>query len=698
MAAESVYTKMDVCKFNSYEDFRWATRCCTDEAMASLGNGLTSLCLNYLGNPEPCEYTEPSICCPGGSGLLLPFMESEVEWFIGARTVLYGFILAWMLLGIMLISDVFMSAIEEITGQETEKTVIVNGEKTTATVKVWNDTMANLTLMALGSSAPEILLSVVELFQQRFYSGRLGSSTIVGSAAFNLFVITAVCITAIPSGEVRYIAEVPVYCVTLAWSLLAYIWVLVVVQINTPEMIDLWEALATLGFMPCLLAMAFAADKGLICKCVAIDDDRKVAPGEQNGSMDDVVPGDQSAEDAQRDELARILKQCQDKYGDRAEERAVERIIKLKASSAHLKSRAYYRVIATRGMVGGQKALRRTITAHGGPPMSKVRKSINQLMSDGVDDEDTVIIEFAAPFYSCLESEGSLEVHVIRSGPPDCECSVHYKTRDGTAVAGEDFTYQEGDLIFEAGEMEAIIEIPIIDDDSHEPDEDFFIDLTNPVCKGKEHIIKLGEMKAAVVTIIDDDDPGVLYFADDDFYATEAEGVSKIWVARKDGCSANVSCMYFTEDGTGKDGIDYEEARGRIEFLKGETRKNIDIKILNDVKYKKDVSFKVYLEHPTGGAKFEAKSGDQCVTTVHVSEAKSNQGKIDTLFKHMNTMMADDGVRLGKESWQDQFIAALYVNGSKEDQDSASAVDWVWHFFCASVQAHLCDGASADYL
>merc|ERR1719453_1731285 len=152
-------------------------------------------------------------------------------------------------------------------------------------------------------------------------------------------------------------------------------------------MIDLWEALATLGFMPCLLAMAFAADKGLICKCLAIDDDRKVSPGGQDGTMDDVVPDDQSAEDAQRDELARILKQCQDKYGDRAEERAVERIIKLKASSAHLKSRAYYRVIATRGMVGGQKALRRTITAHGGPPIAKVRRTVNQLMENEDEEE-----------------------------------------------------------------------------------------------------------------------------------------------------------------------------------------------------------------------------------------------------------------------------------------------------------------------
>ena len=50
--------------------------------------------------------------------------------------MLYFFVLAWMLLGIMLISDVFMSAIEEITGQEIEKTVVVNGEKEKKKVKV----------------------------------------------------------------------------------------------------------------------------------------------------------------------------------------------------------------------------------------------------------------------------------------------------------------------------------------------------------------------------------------------------------------------------------------------------------------------------------------------------------------------------------------------------------------------------------
>ena len=68
----------------------------------------------------------------------------------------------------------------------------------TKKVKVWNPTVANLTLMALGSSAPEILLAVIETTGNLGgCPGELGASTIVGSAAFNLLVITAACIFAV---------------------------------------------------------------------------------------------------------------------------------------------------------------------------------------------------------------------------------------------------------------------------------------------------------------------------------------------------------------------------------------------------------------------------------------------------------------------------------------------------------------------
>lgn len=52
--------------------------------------------------------------------------------------------------------------------------------------------------MALGSSAPEILLSVIEtIMGLGKCPGELGPSCIVGSAAFNLLVISAVSIYAV---------------------------------------------------------------------------------------------------------------------------------------------------------------------------------------------------------------------------------------------------------------------------------------------------------------------------------------------------------------------------------------------------------------------------------------------------------------------------------------------------------------------
>ena len=48
----------------------------------------------------------------------------------------------------------------------------------------WNDTVANLTLMALGSSSPEILLSIIEICGNNFLAGDLGPGTIVGKLHF----------------------------------------------------------------------------------------------------------------------------------------------------------------------------------------------------------------------------------------------------------------------------------------------------------------------------------------------------------------------------------------------------------------------------------------------------------------------------------------------------------------------------------
>eukprot|EP00929_Paragymnodinium_shiwhaense_P061811 TRINITY_DN30887_c0_g1_i1.p1 TRINITY_DN30887_c0_g1~~TRINITY_DN30887_c0_g1_i1.p1 ORF type:complete len:916 (+),score=217.88 TRINITY_DN30887_c0_g1_i1:97-2844(+) len=206
---------------------------------------------------------EPKICEPGGSGFVFPLTEAEQQWPDALRAALYTLALIYLFYGVNIIADKFMEAIEQITSRK--RRVLLKGSGRYVTVKVWNETIANLTLLALGSSAPEILLSIIEIFGNDFYSGELGPSTIVGSAAFNLFIIVPVCILAIPPTEIRKIKELGVFFVTGVASIFAYVWLVVIIAWSSPDVVEVWEALLTLAFFPLLLLVSYAVDVGWPC-------------------------------------------------------------------------------------------------------------------------------------------------------------------------------------------------------------------------------------------------------------------------------------------------------------------------------------------------------------------------------------------------------------------------------------------------
>jgi hypothetical protein len=60
------------------------------------------------------------------------------------------------------------------------------------------------------------------------------------------------------------------------------------------------------------------------------------------------------------------------------------------------------------------------------------------------------------------------------------DASVDYQTRDGTAIAGEDYTETKGTVIISAGETTALIGVEILADNITEDDESFSLVLTNP--------------------------------------------------------------------------------------------------------------------------------------------------------------------------------------------------------------------------
>ena len=166
-----------------------------------------------------------------------------------------------MFLGIAIVSDLFMESIEEITDQTT---LVIEtddfGKETIVEATVWNPTVANLTLMALGSSAPEIMLAVLEtIINLEDEPKELGPNTIVGSAAFNLLMITAISIISVD--EIKKVDIYLVFLITYFFSVMAYIWMLVVLMWWTPGEVTIIEAVLTLLWMGLMLGFAYAADK-----------------------------------------------------------------------------------------------------------------------------------------------------------------------------------------------------------------------------------------------------------------------------------------------------------------------------------------------------------------------------------------------------------------------------------------------------
>jgi len=60
------------------------------------------------------------------------------------------------------------------------------------------------------------------------------------------------------------------------------------------------------------------------------------------------------------------------------------------------------------------------------------------------------------------------------------QVSVQYSTADGTAKAGSDYSAISGTLTFQPGQTTSIATVPVFADPVVEPDENFFVNLTNP--------------------------------------------------------------------------------------------------------------------------------------------------------------------------------------------------------------------------
>lgn len=721
-----------------------------------------------LNRCDPQRLNSPRVCKDGT--ILWAWSPKNSSALSGTemtgRAILYLIAMLYLFLGVSIIADRFMASIEVITSKEKEITYKNrNGEKVVTTVRIWNETVSNLTLMALGSSAPEIMLSVIEICFGGFYAGELGPSTIVGSASFNLFIIIAICMYVIPDDETRKVKHPRVFAVTAIWSVLAYFWLYFILAMWTPGVVSIEEGVITLLFFPFLVVMAWVADRRLLVYKFMYkryrakrgnivvetegrpDDDEDETEKEdgftslpletiENGSVagsmvttdDRLIHRELSDNpDENRKIMVRIMRDLRKRFPE-ADMAEIAKMASVEALSKQQKSRAFYRIQATRLMTGAGNILNKT----------RADVATDEVTQEVIDEEDEeqAKISFEPAEYKVMENCGHCEAQVVRRGGDlNRTIYVDYRTIDGTANAGSDYVQTEDTLIFRPGETHRHIQVEIMDDDIFEEDEFFRIELFNVRShapdgmyddnpSGEPEPAKLIPPTVATVVILDDDHAGVFGFTEPTLTVAEGVGVLKVEVQRNSGARGKIAIPYKTVNGSAKGGgIDYIDSVGELEFDNDETSKFVSVTIIDDEEYEKNKNFFLQLlpprliaeetdddddnesadgadsgingQHEDETSKIlseeeeEAKRiaelgkprlGEHMTLEIIIEESYEFKNTVDKLIKKANL-----AVIVGTSSWREQFVEALSVNGGGDDDDDeesgeATFFDYVMHF------------------
>jgi len=666
-------------------------------------------------------------------GLIIPIWPGHENMSIGdrfGRGLLYAVFMVYLFIGVAIASDKFMESIEMITAQEKEVSIKDprSGKTQVVIVKVWNETVANLTLMALGSSAPEIMLSVIEIWAKSFHAGDLGPGTIVGSAAFNLFMIIGFCMYVIPDDEVRKIKHLRVFFVTATWSVFAYVWLYCILGPISYGIVESWEGILTFLFFPATVYTAFVAEKrmffykyldkkyraqrGVIVQTEKGDiESRATEKFREFEDLDDMDPALAEFERNRR-EYINAMKRI------RLENPNISLIdLETKAREEVMakgpKSRAYYRAQATRKMAGkedAQKSYRKQLAAEA--EAEKAAAAAADVEEVEEEKEDGVCrIMFDPPHYTVMESVGTFEVTVVRvGGDMNTTVQVDYKTEDGTASSEGDYIEAVGTLTFGPGETQKMVTLEVLDDDVFEEDEHFYIRISNLRRKDggnikemdvedkdgnvtKQPSIQLGTPHMATIMILDDDHGGLFGFEDSEAEIVESIGAYELKVVRVSGARGKVAVTYSTEDGTAKDGTHFEAVEGELIFDNEETEKTIELPIVDEESYEKSLIMYINLGEPRQIAEgkegegidysvLDAKNpedlteeekvallGRPCLGTnpkiqIRIRESKEFKDSVDKMMKKSSAAMM-----AGSSSWLEQFTEAFVVQAGDEDEE-----------------------------
>ncbi len=198
-------------------------------------------------------------------------------------------------------------------------------------------------------------------------------------------------------------------------------------------------------------------------------------------------------------------------------------------------------------------------------------------------------------------TEGNTGTKTVRftirlSAAATTDTSVRFATAPGTATAGSDYVNSSGTLTFTAGQTSRTRNVTINGDTTVEPNETFFVNLSNPVG------LSIADAQG-VATIVDDDGSATPTLAINYVSTTEGNAGTKtlaFTVSLSAAAAGPVTVAYATANGTATAGSDYVAGSGTLTFAAGTTTQTVNVTVNGDTTVEPNETFVINLSAPSG--------------------------------------------------------------------------------------------------
>jgi uncharacterized repeat protein (TIGR01451 family) len=184
---------------------------------------------------------------------------------------------------------------------------------------------------------------------------------------------------------------------------------------------------------------------------------------------------------------------------------------------------------------------------------------------------------------------------VTLSNPSSTPVSATYATAPDSATAGVDFTPAAGTVIVPAGQTSTTITIDVAGDTTVEPNETFFVNLTNP-----NGAILTDNLQTGIGTILNDDST-TISISDVGLNEGNAGNTPFVFtVTLSLPSSEPVLINYTTAPGTATSGTDYLPTSGTLSIPAGSLTGEITVNVVGDTGFEPNETFFVNLTGATG--------------------------------------------------------------------------------------------------